>query len=381
MRVGFDGKRAFHNFRGLGNYARNLLEGFEHYYPDNDYFVYGPPPKDERGKLWLKKHPKLELRVPTSFLGKTFSSAWRSVFLDKVISKDHLDLYHGLSHEIPLGLPKLDIKSIVTIHDLLFLKIPEYFKYIDRQVYLKKITFSCANADTVVAICEQTKRDLIEHLNVPEEKIKVVYQSCNQNFYNPLSVEKLGILKEKYNLPDNYILYVGAISKAKNIEAILKAYQMLSKDHKSKFDLILVGGSSDHQNELIELSKILKIDKRIRFLNNVPNSDMPGIYQLSDLFVFPSFYEGFGIPIIEALFSRVPVITSKGSCFPEAGGEYTQYIDPYNPEELSNMMSEVLENDVLKEQMIREGRKFVEKFHRSHTVRNMWKVYQDTLNP
>src|SRR5690606_32102309 len=144
-----------HNFRGLGNYGRNLLEGFEKYYPENKYILYTPKISDERAQNWLRKHSSLEVREPESFVGKKFGTLWRSVLLSGDLKKDELDIYHGLSYELPTGLEKQKIKKVVTIHDLIYLKFPEYFPWIDRKVYDLKFRSACNNADKIVAICNQ----------------------------------------------------------------------------------------------------------------------------------------------------------------------------------------------------------------------------------
>lgn len=375
MKIGFDAKRIFHNFRGLGNYSRTLVESLVKHFPENDYVLFTPPFDDPRAKEWKKRHANLDIVTPQSSLGKVFSSSWRSLFLGDVIKKQNVDLYHGLSHELPPGLNKKGIASVVTVHDLIFLRFPDYFPWVDRQVYLRKFSHAVSQADIVVAICEQTKRDLIHFLNCPEEKIRVVYQSCHPNFYSGLSEERKNEIREKFNLPEHYILYVGALEERKNALSLVQAFARL-KDL-VPHQLVLVGNGKDYlkliEKEIINNGMI----DRVTIHSHVLNEELPGFYQMADLFVYPSFFEGWGIPNVEALFSEVPVITSEGSCFPESAGPSSVYCNPYSVEDMVAKMEKVLFDDDLQASMIRQGRAYAEKFHWKNTSQNLIDVYKE----
>lgn len=375
MKIGFDAKRIFHNFRGLGNYSRTLVESLVKHFPENEYILFSPPFDDPRAKEWKKRHENLKIVTPQNPIGKVFSSSWRSLFLADVIKGQSVDLYHGLSHELPPGLQKKGIPSIVTVHDLIFLRFPDYFPWIDRQIYLRKFSHAVNQADIVVAICEQTKRDLIHFLNCPEEKIRVVYQSCHPNFYSGFSEERKNEIREKFSLPEHYILYVGAIEERKNALTLVQAFARL-KDL-IPHQLVLVGNGKDYlkliEKEIINNGMI----DRVTIHSHVLNEELPGFYQMADLFVYPSFFEGWGIPNVEALFSEVPVITSEGSCFPESAGPSSVYCNPYSVEDLVSKMEKVLFDDDLQASMIRQGRAYAEKFHWKNTSNNLIDVYKE----
>ncbi len=376
-RIGFDAKRVFHNFRGLGNYSRTLIESLVRQNPENEYILFTPPFSDPRAKEWHKRFENLEVVQPTSSLGKTFSSSWRSLFLADTVKKKNLDIYHGLSHELPPGLKKRGIKSIVTIHDLIFMRYPEFFPWIDRQIYLLKFRASVEQADLVVAICEQTKRDCIDFLGCSEEKIRVVYQSCHQTFYSGASEETKNHVKEKYQLSDHFILFVGAIEERKNTLALVRAFARL-KDI-IPHDLILVGRGKEYLKEVEKEIVHQGLNDRVKHLDTVTDDELPSMYQMADLFVFPSFFEGWGIPNVEALFSGTPVITSQGSCFPESAGPHSVYINPHNVEDIVEKMEKVLFDDELRETMIRQGREYAEQFHWKNTANSLIEVYQEIL--
>jgi glycosyltransferase involved in cell wall biosynthesis len=374
MHIGFDGKRATQNFRGLGNYSRGLIEGLLQY-SEEELFLYSAKVRDERALNWLKKNqnPRLHLKMPEGTLAQAVPSLWRSFSILNDLKRDKLDLYHGLSHEIPVGASGYKFKTVVTIHDLIFLRYPEYFPLIDRITYKKKFNYSSHNADMVIAICEQTKVDLINLLGVDEKKIIVHYQSCDPIFYAQRSEEEKNILIKKYKFTRSFILNVGAFEERKNQLALIESFAIAS--NKIKQDLVLVGNGKKYleqcKNKVLELG----IVDRVHFLSNIPFNELPILYQCADVFCFPSHFEGFGIPIVEALFSKTPVITSYGSCFPESAGPDSEYIDPSSTADISEKLIKVLGDNGLREKMIINGYKFVQKFSREESTKKLLDCY------
>ncbi len=374
MRLGFDGKRATQNFRGLGNYSRGIIEGLLKY-SDEEVFLYSPVVTDQRALAWLKEqsNPHLHLRGPSGVIEKKLSSLWRSFSIVSDLKKDELDLYHGLSHEIPFGVRALPCKSVVTIHDLIFLRYPEFFPFIDRMTYQKKFSYSGKNADQVIAICEQTKRDLVELLGVDEKKIVVHYQSCDPIFYEERPFEIHQSLMRKYHFERPFILCVGAFEERKNQLNLIEAYAKVSSHIEQ--DLVLIGNGKKYLDECKKRVEDLKLTHRVRFLSGIPYDELPVFYQAADLFCFPSHFEGFGLPIVEALFSKTPVITSFGSCFPESAGPDSVYIDPLSVSDIADKIVKVLSDVALQETMISRGYNFVQKFHRKEVNRNLLECY------
>lgn len=378
MKIGFDAKRALHNHRGLGNYSRTLIKSLDEHYEDSELFLFSPQEKSRDLKEWSKSlSSKCNIVYPDSFISKTFPSLWRSLLLKDEISKRHLDIYHGLSHELPLGLYSQNTLKVVTIHDLLYLKFPHFFSFIDRQTYHRKFTYSCKVSDIVIAICEQTKLDIINYLKVPEEKIHVIYQSCSPRFYYDKTKDELEKAKSKYGLIKPFIFHIATMEDNKNTLGIVKAFSKVKKDISE--DLILIGRGKSYKDKVKKLIKEEHLDGRVRILENVSDEDIPSIFQLAKLFIFPSFYEGFGIPIIEALFSKTPVITSKGGCFPESGGPSSKYVDPYSIGEIAGAIVEVLGDDTLQKEMAQKGHEFVQKFHWKNTSNELMNLYLSHL--
>lgn len=373
MRIGFDAKRAFFNRSGLGNYSRFIIQSLVKFHTEFEYFLYTPKKKNSID--FLPGSEKTYVVEPVRFLNKMFSSYWRSIALAKDMVIDGIDVFHGLSGEIPKNIAKTNIKSVVTIHDLIFLRYPELYNPIDRKIYENKFRFACSNADRIIAISDQTKQDIISYFGTNEDKIEVIYQSCDEKFQMEVSLEKKQEIAKKYQLPDKYLLYVGTIEKRKNLLSVVKAI------HHGKIDvpLIVVGKKTNYFNEVSDFIQDNLIENII-FLQGVPNEDLPAIYQMAQMFIYPSVFEGFGIPILEALFSKIPVITSKGSCFPEAGGPSSIYVSPDNPEEISVAINNVLTDSTLRTKMIAEGIKHANNFSHETLTNQLVNLYSKLNN-
>lgn len=374
MKIGYDAKRAFHNSRGLGFYSRNLISGLIQLYPENEYSLFGSVPKSGDNFEWLKTVKSQIEIVSPKHTNKIYQSFWRSRACAKDIFNKKVDVYHGLSHEIPVGLKPSKVKTVVTVHDLLFLRYKEYFSLVDRKIYTSKIEYSCANADRIIAISEQTKEDLINFLDVPESKINVLYQSCSPLYYTEESTDKHQEVRLKYNLPQNFFLFVGALVPHKNLKQVIKALTHLKPER--RYPLIVIGKGHSFKSELIQYATKFNVEKNIRFIDYVSNEDMPSFYQLSEMLIWPSLFEGFGIPIIEALFSKTPVITSNMGVFPEVGGPSSLYINPHISEEISEAINLILDDQKHRETMINSGFEFVQKFHRENTTKQMMEFYK-----
>ncbi|HEX8517686.1 MAG TPA: glycosyltransferase family 1 protein [Bacteroidia bacterium] len=349
MHIGFDAKRAFLNSSGLGNYARTLIRSLNEFYPENTYSLFTPRLSDNDFQKQIAETGNIISHEPQSFIDKKLRSRWRSYGITNVLKEQNMDVYHGLSNELPFNINEFKGKKIVTIHDLIFVRYPKLYPYLDRKIYNKKFRHACDVADTIIAISEETKRDIEKYYFVPESKIKVIYQSCDAAFYKDHSSREDEV-RGLYELPSKYLLYVGTIEERKNLLTIVKALQQV-KD----IPLVVIGKKKSYFQKVKEF--ILKNDltNRVLFLENVDNNHLPVIYKNAEIFIFPSLFEGFGIPIIEALTMKTPVITTKGGCFPEAGGPDSIYIDPLNETELAEKINHLLSSDALRKEMAEKG--------------------------
>ena len=373
MRIGFDAKRAFQNFTGLGNYSRFVLKTLAENQAQNQYFLYAPKAVENPRTSFLFQFQNVVIKTaPITWL----KSYWRSKGVVSDLVKDKIEIYHGLSHEIPSGLKQKGIKSVVTIHDLIYLRYPQFFKYIDRKIYDYKFRAACKNADRIIAISEQTKRDIIQYFGTNPDKITVVYQGCDEVFYLPASADVKNEVSKLYQLPAEFLLCVGTLEERKNQLLILKALTQLP----SHFKLVLVGKANQYANELRQFIEDNKLQNQVQLLENVAFAHLPAIYQLAKIFVYPSKFEGFGIPILEALNCGVPVIATTGSCLEEAGGPNSLYVNPDDFEGFATAINGILANSSLQQTMKEKGLQYVQKFNDQTISVQLMACYGKTLN-
>lgn len=370
MRIGFDAKRAFYNSTGLGNYSRDSIRILSLLYPENDYFLYTPKAKENKQISFLKNKKNILVRTPSSFVGNLFKKYWRNKNIIKDIVQDEIDIYHGLSHEIPLGIEKTNIKSVVTIHDLIFIRYPHLFSAIDREIYHKKFQSACKRANRIIAISHQTKNDIIKFFGTDENKIEVVYQGCNNVFQSKISKKRIEEICKKYNLPEKFILNVGTIEERKNLLTILKSIKELPKQH-----LVVIGNGKEYKNKCLQYIREHNLQDRVSFLFGIELEEIAAIYQKSEIMIYPSVFEGFGIPILEALFSKTPVITSQGGCFSETGGEHSIYINPLSVSEITSAITKITTDTNLRNTMIEKGYNYAQNFTDKKVAENLQKIY------
>lgn len=363
MKIAFDAKRFFHNTSGLGNYSRDLVRILAQYFPENEYILLNKN-KSERGSDILE-NSNVHF-VPTS-KGKMS----RQFKMGKDAQKQNADIFHGLSGELPLKWDRKPIKKIVTIHDLIFERYPQYYSFFDRKIHFWKFRKAANSADKIIAISEQTKRDIIQFLKVPESKIEVIYQGCHKAFKEQQSEEFIQKTKEKYSLPEKFILNVGTIEERKNLLNVVKAL----KD--TNIPLVVVGKKTKYFRKVEQFVQQHKIS--VQFLEGVSMDELAAIYKLADIFVYPSFFEGFGIPVIEALFSKTVVITSNTSCLPEAGGPDSVYVDPENYLDIQSKIKFLWDNESERKRRADKGFEFVQKFNDQPITQELIKLYENIL--
>lgn len=352
MKLAFDAKRAFNNGTGLGNHARILLNAMMRDFPDNEYLLFTPKMKEA---FFHQLHGDFKIQTPESKLHQALPALWRSYGLTNTLQHNRVDIYHGLSNELPFNIHKSGIKTVVTIHDLIFLKHTAQYPWLDRQFYTAKTKYSAKHADRIIAVSEETKHDLIEMYKVPADKITVLYPSVEPIFYDATLQHKDIDVKAKYNLPAKYILNVGSFFPRKNQATLVEAFDTIKNDVGE--DLVLVGGAGNNLKGIKQLIADKKLQQRVHILHHVINEDLPAIYQQASVFVFPSLFEGFGAPVLEALFSRTPVIATKGGAIEEAAGKHSFLINPSSIEEIAEAINKVLKDEMLQHKMVEEGYK------------------------
>lgn len=368
MRIGYDAKRAFYNFTGLGNYSRDTIRILSSFFNKNDYVLYTPSNKVNDRLDFLKNQSNISIRSPHKLFDKIFSSYWRAKNILNDIKKDNIDIYHGLSHELPIGIENTKIKSIVTIHDLIYLRYPNLFSSIDLKIYDKKFRSACKRANKIIAVSQQTKRDIINYFSIAEEKIEVVYQGCNEVFKKPTNDKEL--FRNKFQIFKKYLLYVGSIEERKNLITLLEVLKDLPEKK-----LIVIGDGTSYKKTCVNFIKDNNLSNRTKILSGLSLNEMASIYQNAEMLIYPSIFEGFGIPILEALYSKIPVITSKDGCFIEAGGPDSIYINPHSKKDIIEAINKIDNNPEIRKKMISSGINYAENFSDQNIAINLMKVY------
>lgn len=338
--IGYDAKRAFNNGSGLGNYSRLLIESMLRAFPDDEYRLYTPRVKAEF-QSWAEHitDSGVCIELPPKRLQRVFGSYWRTMGLSKQLAGKKVQLYHGLSHELPVGLSKTGVRSVVTIHDLIFLRYPEYYPRIDRFFYERKIKRACTEADAIVAISEQTAADLVKFLKVDSKKIEIIYQDCDPIFKQQANAES----KRAPSAP--YIFVAGSFEKRKNHLKILEAFAQLPEDRPR---LLFAGKKSAYLQDMLSLAKKLGVASEIEILGFVKKEDLPGIYRQALFTIYLSEFEGFGLPVLESMACGTPVLTANGSSLPEVGGSAALYANPNDVDGIVIQMRRLLYDEELR---------------------------------
>lgn len=329
MKVGFDAKRYYHNQTGLGNYSRTLVAGLQAQFPQNEYVLY-----DEKS------------------LKRTFNLGIKA-------AADGCQIYHGLSNELPFDLhyrPSIEHNrgehlrmpaSVVTIHDVCWRTFPEMYHFFDRKIYDWKYGSSCRRADKVIAISESTKRDIIRLYGVDENRIEVICQPVAEHFYTPLADDAETLTINGMTLPKDYVLYVGSINARKNLMGVLQAMALMPVGQRPV--LVVVGNGHEYKCKCEAYIESAGLQKNVLLLGNVNSGEMlQQLYKHARLMAYPSFYEGFGLPVVEAALQHTPVITSTVSSLPEAAGPDGCLVNPHDAdaaEQIAHYMDRLLADD------------------------------------
>jgi glycosyltransferase involved in cell wall biosynthesis len=375
MRIGFDAKRLYCNFTGLGNYSRTLLKNLSEYFPEQSYHLYTPKVNENSETKAFTENSKY-----TTFVSKAWlKSYWRSYSILKQLHKDKIELYHGLSHELPMNIHKSELKSVVTIHDLIFKIYPQTYKRFDRNMYEKKFRYACEHANRIVAISESTKKDIVEFYGIDEQKIDVVYQSINPLYFQESNPNEKQEWLNAQMLPKDFMLYVGSVEARKNLKIVIEAMHGMIKSE--RIPLVIVGKGTQYKEEVLTLVNDYNLSMDIVWLERLEdNRALKYLYETAKIFIYPSLYEGFGLPVAEALLSKTPVITSNVSSLPEAAGPDSMCVDPMDAEAVKKAIIKLNTDNELRETMIEKGYAYAQSnFSAESAAKSMMQTYIKTL--
>ena len=382
--IGYDAKRIVSIGTGLGSYGRTLVNDIarcaksgngcaESPYSALQLRLYAPNEgkeclrqmvsQSENIVFSVRKHRFPSKKTPFSAVE---NALWRTHGIINDLQRDGVQLYHGLSGELPVGIRKSGIKSIVTIHDLIFLRHPEYYHWIDTKIYAWKFRRTLREADHIIAISECTKRDIIEYGHIDESRISVIYQSFAPRF---------SVSAERHEAEKRYILSVGSIEERKNILLAVKALPYLPED----VNLVIVGRHTKYTEKVSDYIKTHNLSHRIQILHGVTDEELPALYAGAEAFVYPSRYEGFGIPIVEAISMGLPVVACTGSCLEEAGGPDSLYVDPDDEQAMAQAIRQSLKGAEGREQRIIRSREYIRRFEGADVASQVIRLYQSLL--
>lgn len=371
--IGFDAKRIVRNGTGLGSYGRTLANDLARR-EDMLLRLYAPDKGRDDLRCQVPERENLCYCFPKGWqpLGKSY---WRSHAIVSQLQRDGIQLFHGLSGELPVGIRHSGIKSVVTIHDLIFLRHPEFYHWIDTKIYAWKFRQTVREADHIIAISQCTKRDIMELGHVDERRISVVYQSYAPRFKDFKAQDSLSSFLVPRSSHSRYLLSVGTIERRKNILLAVKTLPLLPED----LSLVIIGRHTPYADEVKAYAEKHGLADRVIMLHNVSNAELPSYYAHAEAFVYPSVYEGFGIPIIEAISSGLPVVACTGSCLEEAGGPDSLYVSPTDVQGMAAAVLQSLRNAAGREQRIQRSQAYIRRFEGANVAEQVADIYQRLL--
>jgi glycosyltransferase involved in cell wall biosynthesis len=366
MVIGYEAKRIFHNKSGLGNYSRNLVLSLAQEEPNTKYLLYNYRP----GKVEFNA-PDCVQEISSNLKNKLAANLWRQRLVSGRAKKDGVEVFHGLAQELPYGLKRKGIKSIVTVHDLIFLRYPKLYKLIDRNIYLKKVKHACKVADLIVAVSSQTRQDLIELLKVPAAKIVVIHQGCDPSFWQEQQNNILPMIK-KFGLPERFALFVGTLEPRKNPARVAEVCAKL------EIPLVIVGRPTPYWKKFVKNSTTAS-QAYWQHINVATTRDLATLYAMADVFLYPSIFEGFGIPVLESLASGTPVITGNNSALREVAGPGASLVNVESTKDISKALNSLWQNETLRQKAAEKGTNFAEQFKDSVLAKQWISTYQNVL--
>lgn len=359
MRIGIDA-RSMSIEGGVKNYIINLVNCLTKIDKRNKYFIY----YDSKKNFGTFKQKNVSEVVMVNKYRFTIPYWEQKILMERAI-KDNLDLLHGPKNTIPINLPK-NIKKISTINDMTPFLFPNEMSYLDTIYWKKFIPLSLKRCDKIIAISKSTERDVKEIIPMVGNKIKVIYDGVNEKkFYSS---------KRK-----KFILLVGTLRPRKNLKRVLDAYSTISKRNPD-YKLLIVGKNLNQKKDLLEEISYLNLENKVELKGFLTDRELKKLYSQASLYIYPSLYEGFGLPILEAQASGCPVITSNISSMPEVAGNGALLVNPYNVDEIAEAMNKVLTDDKLRKNLIKEGYKNIKRFSWEKTAKETLKVYEEVLN-
>ena len=364
MRVAIDARK-LHDY-GIGTYVRNLVNELARQDDDAEYVLLcAPGDVDVLQALGPRFHPRVvragnysvreQLSIPISLAGA------------------RVDLFHAPHYVVP---PLVTCRFVVTIHDCIHLRFPQYLPNRAALYYARTMMTRAARGSArVLTVSQASKDDILHYLGVPAEKVEVIYNALDTRLASEPTPEDMARARERFLLTAPYILYTGNIKPHKNVDRLIEAFSILRRQGFDDLKLLIIGDEISKYPNLRRLVHRFQLHQHVRFLGFVPDATLAALYRLASVFVFPSLYEGFGLPPLEAMAAGAPVITSNVSSLPEVVGDAAVLIDPMDAGAIAAAMARVLGDPQLREDLIRRGHERIKAFSWERSVARVRQVY------
>lgn len=370
MRIAIDARK-LHDY-GIGTYVRNLLKQLARLDPETEYVLLCRPADADLPRRLGENFRAVVVTAPPY-------SAAEQLQVPRVLRRERAALFHEPHYVLP---PFVGCPSVVTIHDCIHLMFPQYLPNRFAWLYARAFLWSAAHRSArVLTVSEASKRDILRFYDIPPEKIEVIPNAIDDRFGIPPPEEEIVRVRERYQLQRPFILYVGNIKPHKNLDRLIEAFALLRGEGFEHLSLLIIGDEISRYPRLRRTVQRHKLQKHVRFLGFVPDQTLAVLYRLASVFVFPSLYEGFGLPPLEAMASGTPVVTSNVSSLPEVVGDAAVLIDPYDPAAIAGGVREVLTDPDLRAALVAKGLARARAFSWEQSVRRIREIYGQVAAP
>ncbi len=373
---GIDTRPLFFSRAGIASYIRNLVSGLYRVAPDNRYVLLCPT----RGTSLA---PRVEvpetawraLRLPLR--NRLFKGVWENLLVPLTVCADRLDLVHFPRFAVPRIRAS---RTLVTIHDLAFYRCPDTLTPRGQRYFAQATAQAVRRADAVIAVSNQTRQDLLDIYPISPDRVHVVYNGVESRFCpgDPASARER--IRRTYGVEGGYILFLGTLEPRKNVVGLLNAYALLRETGAGDLPLVLAGRKGWLYERIFQAVEDLNLASHVHFLNHVPHADLPDLYRAAQVFAYPSFYEGFGIPVVDALACGVPVVTSNTSSLPEVTGDAALLVDPNDPEAIADALRRLIEDRALADALRQRGPRQAARFSWDRAAGETLDIYRRTID-
>jgi glycosyltransferase involved in cell wall biosynthesis len=369
MRIAIDARK-LHDY-GIGTYVRNVLKHLALQDKQNEYVLICRP---DDCALAQELGPNFT-SVPDASRPYSVSEQFT---VPRDLRRNKVDLIHEPHYVLP---PFVPCRAVVTIHDCIHLRFPQYLPHKGAHAYARIFLWTATHqADRIITVSEASKRDILQYFRIPPEKIEVIYNGIDERFWTPPSEEDIHRVRERFQLTNRFILYAGNIKPHKNLDRLICAFHQLRNEGFDDLKLLIIGDEISKYAALRRAVHRYKLHKHVRFLGFVSDQTLAALYRLAAVFVFPSLYEGFGLPPLEAMASGTPVVTSNVSSLPEVVGDAALLIDPYDPDAIADGIRRVLSDPALRDDLRARGLARAREFSWARSADRVRAIYAEVAD-